>query len=363
MKHFLLIISIFANCIAQAGEPFSSEKFRQAAIAGIEEAQQKGFARIDGTDLNDVKKTATEIPLVHNPNLRISYENRRCAVWQKSTTSNGHIYLNDDCKNLNKDELKMLAFHEILNVHGISDKQYEVSASVFSGVTLSTRSINLEKLKQKSKDVLNIGGGGSTGVGGGGDIDDIIFKIEGLKLLASHTESYFLGIPKDILNYAILHMNVKPASDIPTLIEMRGHNVEKTNGAVVYVNSQLYRSKNEKLKGELALSAARLFLIYAADELGLVDENISSSRRFYFSDSLKLKCLAFPTLDSIFFWASFEMDEAEIQRKMDSSCELAFEDSLRELSNPILNKPAFSSVRVLLRDSKDGRIIFLNGSD
>jgi hypothetical protein len=120
------------------------------------------------------------------------------------------------------------------------------------------------------------------GVGDGGDADDLRFKVQGLKYLEKYAQvGQVYGIPIELLQLAIRSMKVSAAADIDLLMEFRGTGYEEGR-AIAYIKSAIYRDPTED-NGFLAINAARLFVTYAPEQLGLTDgpslvSNLQNSR-------------------------------------------------------------------------------------
>jgi len=278
-----------------------AEEFRQAALLSIEEAQKLGFNNFGTVNFTDLKKFAENVPIGYNPNLTLRVENRRCAMWQNYSDTEikvpPSIYLNGGCLNIPREDLKALALHEILGAGFGADTNYEITLQIKHRKSANTWLLNSEQLKTTIKNFnRNKHGqsGTSTGVGGGGDVDDFKFKHAGLKYLEKIDTEKMWNIPKDLLRHTLFHMAVKPAADISHLIYMRGTNVEENlnRKAVVYVHSRIYRNlEDEALAGHIAVLAARMYLLYAADEMGLVNERVGETK-VYTTSSINKACLA-----------------------------------------------------------------------
>lgn len=282
MLPFVLLFAFTSAALAQQNEV--TARFRDAAMTVILQLESEGVQHLQNIPLADIKKVALEVPLVHYPNLTFKVGNRNCALWQPDISRiqyKGHIYLNKDCKNVDDAQLRKLALHEILGFGFNADRNYEITAEVFTRDLTAPPATLLDWgkfLENKRASASRSGGGGSVGVGGGGDLSDLRFKMEGLNFLNEIPDSDFHGIPKELLRLALLHLNVWAASDIANIAEFRSATRDINRQPVIYVHSSLHRNPEPSAAlGPLAALAARLFIIHAPQYLGLTDVSEDAS--------------------------------------------------------------------------------------
>lgn len=258
------------------------QRFRQAAIRAIENAEKSGLQEVQGISLKKIKQAAEKVRIEYNATIKVRQENRRCAYWNKEAhdvqvigtnrrvSIPAKITLYDDCENLSDRDLEAIALHEILGVAFNTDFKYEISTQILSANFAPPPKNKLINRKSFDARLKELKSGGSTGVGGGGDFHDLRFKLEGLKYLQSQNTPKIFGIPTELLRIAIQEMKVRPAADIEKLVEFRGPGIE--GDAIAYIMSSLYRDQSAEGLGFLAVFTARLFIIHAPYEIGLVDD-------------------------------------------------------------------------------------------
>ncbi len=286
LMRFLFFMLLSAANLGVASD--FADRFRQSALSFIVKSEMKGLTQVEGLNLGELKKSVQEVEIVYDSRFTFRVGNRRCAMWQPRTenvnvvgaskriTVPPRIFLNETCTKLSVVEMEPLATHEILGAMFNIDRQYEITTQILSAS--SHEPISPEQLQWQSNRRINRsqhqGNGGSTGVGGGGDYDDLRFKIAGLqslKLLAGSSDTLF-GIPVKMLREAIFYMKVAPAADIDSIMEF--HKMGSHFGreyAVLLIQSPYYRNNHSDL-GLLALYAARLFVTYSPLELGFIEE-------------------------------------------------------------------------------------------
>ena len=284
MKRSLMILLLITFGLDVLAADPVVERFRQSALNAITKAEKLGITEIDGIQLQDMKTAAQNTVIAHDSRLTIRFVNRRCAMWQPFTPNvheigtgkivsiSAHIFLNQECASIPEEELGGLALHEILGVNFQRDRNYEISTQILSGKPVSNKNENIQWRNNRKKIFQFNTSGGSTGVGGGGDTADIRFKLEGVRVLneLANEKNEVFGIPKDVLYEALLHMSVSPASNVTSLMEFRARELE--GNAIIYVKSIFYRSKTADNLGLWAVYAARLFVLYAPYDIGLVED-------------------------------------------------------------------------------------------
>ena len=252
MKQLLAIVFLSFPLFSHA-ESDVANRFRNAALNAVARSESLGIQEVDGIKMSSIKKVAKEVIISYNPNITMVTGNRRCARWQPEamakTVRDGElvevkvaagIFLNNDCVKLPDQELEGIAIHEVLGVGFDKDRNYEISTQIMTGITRSKVSPLLNRdivneLHRKTT-VERYSGGGATGVGGGGDFDDLKLKMAGLTYLNTYYANvdYVFGVPKDVFMEALLRMNVSPAADIQTDIEFRAAGVER-GPATIYI--------------------------------------------------------------------------------------------------------------------------------
>lgn len=279
----VFLVLVFAPSVwAEESELVS--RFRQAALNAVARAESQGEIELQNISLPQVRRVILTSTVVHYPNVSLRIGNRRCARWQPgtvATNSSGqqvnvapHIYLNKTCAQLGIEELEGIALHEFLGLGFEADKNYEITSRILSGGIKKSEIFDEKKAAEIMRELQKSRSGGSTGVGGGGDEDDLRFKLAGLRYLRSAGAGGSFGIPTEVLEYIIREMSVSPAKDIDHLLEFRAAGIEKSNSsAIIYVASDIYRDKDagtDRL-GLLAVTAAQVFAMHAASDFGLSD--------------------------------------------------------------------------------------------
>lgn len=243
--------------------------FRQAAVEAIEDAEARGWAEVGGISLQEMKASAKTVNIIYSEQIAIRHGNRGCATWVNTkdrlfSTADGntvnlapHIRINKKCAALKSEEMKGVAVHEVLGVTLGKDINYEISSQIISGVK-----VDLDRDSDKPKT------GGATGVGGGGDYDDLKFKVSGLKALNSQPGNTYFGLPKNLLAKALLKATIRPASDIDKIFLFRAKGVEALDKSITYVNNTIYRNFTEEA-GVFPVYIARHWLLNASDEIDL----------------------------------------------------------------------------------------------
>lgn len=298
MKFLFFILSLL--CASAFAEESLVTRFRQAAFSAVETAEQRGQAEVQGIALSDLKRVIRETPVVHYPNVNLKFGNRRCAVWYpevqaiqipsgKKVTNAAHIYLNKDCAELSFAELQALSLHEFLGVGFNADRDYSASTEIILGKSkVQPMLLNKTKITETLKNSFK--SGGSTGVGGGGDNHDFRFKKLGLEYLRELGLNRVFGVPTEMLELAIQKMKVSPARDIDQPMEFRAAGIEGPQ-AVVYIHSDHYRGTNETTLQMMALIAARLFVLYAPEDLGFAD---SKTGRYFETSTIQTPWIVIP---------------------------------------------------------------------
>lgn len=254
------------------------QRFRGAAVLAVNEARSKGIQSIDGIELADIETAAKTVNIIYQKGLTVHYGSRRCAIWQNSkdmlvhvgvneqVKMAPHIFLNQTCADLDDSQLKGVALHEVLGVTYGADKKYEVSTRILTGNSI------LNGVNLKSKNLRT--SGGSTGIGGGGDYDDLKFKLAGLRQLEifkSEKIVSYAGYTLEVLAEKLLLMDISAASNVLKSVEYRGPGVEQTESKT-YILSQLYRSQDESTLGILAVLVSVLEAGHGLD--GFVTEEL-----------------------------------------------------------------------------------------
>jgi hypothetical protein len=307
MKNLMAFALIMLFSGASFAEREVITRFRQAAIRAVEIAESKGVVEVQGIRLSDIKAAAKTALIIHYPNVTLKFSNRRCAMWQPGPGVQPHIYLNKDCAEVGDADLQALALHEILGLSFHLDRNYEISSEILTAGSPFASSIkdsnlidhqalalNQNEIRRKREEKLT--GGGAVGVGGGGDVADLRFKVQGLQYLQTFTSIVTTyGIPIELLELAIRNMKIAPASDIALTLEFRGVGVEE-GGAIAYIASSIYRNPNSNVLDFLALNAARFFVLYAPEQLGLTEDFHVPT--YFKSHIIKKPFLMMPGLDA-----------------------------------------------------------------
>lgn len=275
MKILLIFLTLFVGQLAFA-EWGEVGRFRAATLQQIDNAQQKGITEVQGVSLSELRNFVKTAPIYYNGHLSMTYGGRRCAAWQPGSQDNNasskpFILLNKQCADLPDEDLGALGVHESLGLSAGLDRNYEISTVIVNGKAPESKLIDSSKQLQQLKSFntqKELYNGGSTGVGGGGDFDDLNFKLQGLKYLQNMSDGYVDGIPVDLLEITLRQMKIAPAANIAGLIEFRGRGFG-TPKSIVYVAEGVYRSRDYPHLGMVAYLAARVFLLHASDEIGL----------------------------------------------------------------------------------------------
>jgi len=263
--------------------------------------------------------------IVYDSSLQVRIGNRRCASWYPAEIIQGkkipaHIRLNDECASLAEEERPFIALHEILGVSKELDRNYEISSEIMANTQILTdKTAHKISIMRKENSGAKFASGGSTVVGGGGDFDDLLFKVAGFRYLQARTPGEdFYGIPVSLLKIAIKYMKVTPATDISTDFELRRSQVEG-DAANLYVRSSLYRSRDTAELGLLAIQAARLYILFAPDEIHLAKVHSDSLLDGnWYSPLLELPYMTFPEgKDGFITWINESLLSGltEVQRK------------------------------------------------
>jgi len=281
MKYFLVFLILFAGQFGLAFEFGEVARFRKATLQAIDKAEESGMTEVQGVQLSDLRNFVKTAPIYYNEHLTLRYAGRRCAAWQssvqaqdsdgKEVTTKPFILLNKQCADLPDEDLGALGLHESLGLSAGLDRNYEISTAILNGHVLDSKMINFSLQSQQLKS-LNLqrelsNGGGSTGVGGGGDYDDLYFKLQGLKYLQGVSGEYIDGIPVALLEVTLRQMTIAPASNTNGLMEYHAHGFGSPKSKV-YVSEDVYRSRDARL-GVVAYLAARVFILQSPDEVGL----------------------------------------------------------------------------------------------
>lgn len=265
--------------ISNIGLSDETIRFRTAALNFIDKAEANGHSEIEGISLQEIRRAAQEILILHNPNVTVGVGNRRRAMWQaarervRAIGSNAtfnvppQIFVNKRCANLSNTDLGIIATHEFIGAKFNRDLNYDITTRM----ALPVSNNNSNQIRWKMNRDQQSRTGGSTCVGGGGDEDDLKFKLAGLKTLQNlaQSRSTVFGIPVEMLRETIHQMQIGPASDIDTFMVFR-KGIQGSDQAKIFVQSYFYRGTDLDL-GLWALYAARLLVIYSPYELGLVD--------------------------------------------------------------------------------------------
>jgi hypothetical protein len=286
MKKIFFCVLIFFLTIQSFANENVVQRFRDAAIATVRDAQAKGIYHINGIKLSDVENAAKTVLISYQKGFSVNYGNRHCASWQNTkdmlvnTGPNRkeilppRILLNEKCTQLTTEQLKGVALHEVLGVTYGVDMNYEISARLLSGTTLFDEEV-----------VATLIGGGSTGIGGGGDYDDLKFKIAGLRKIEElkiENRTSFVGYSLLTLAKKLLAMDISQASNVDKLAEYRRPGVEQ-NESKTYIVLNVYRMPDEKSLRSLALLVSVFEATYGLDSIASIE---SKNLDFSFVDLL-----------------------------------------------------------------------------
>lgn len=275
---FLASALVYAPTQAHADDAVV-ERFRAAALRGLEQAQRSGVTEANGIPLAEIKNKMQSIAISYDKNLRVQEVSRSCAFWQPASAQYNMpavIRLNKDCAALSEEQMQGIALHESLGVGANADRRYEISAKVLSGDRL-----NSKMLKSKTTQSL---GGGSTGVGGGGDFRELTFKIAGLKQLNQAGEK-FHGIPVAFVHKALSEMQIYVVTDSPQMLVVKNN---PGNEGFVLINKMLFEEKYSHMLPRLALVAARALLLQNTSWYDLSEDVRASEAGDEISSSPKL---------------------------------------------------------------------------
>lgn len=278
----MLFLSLFAFNSHAEHELVS--QFRKAAIDFANAAKKKGYDRIDGIVLDEVIADAKTVHIVYDPHFQFSWGNRQYASWQGDIRAPNasigpvimrrFIRLNQAFASLRPSEMGGLAFHEISMK---KDSNYASSSEILTHssdnpIVSGLKAKEISRMTDKNNSLKS---GGSTVVGGGGDLDDLLFKTSGLEYLIDfQPTAVVVGIPVELLRMALKYMKTAPSSSIKTDFELRGAGVELSRrDSILYVRSEKYRSKDRRTMALDSMMAARLYLLYAPDDLNLAEIN------------------------------------------------------------------------------------------
>lgn len=319
MKYLLIFLILLTTQISMAFEFGEVARFRKATLETIDKAQQNGITEIQGVQLSDLRNFVKTAPIYYSEHITIRVGGRRCAAWQPAVqaqdangnvdTTKPYILLNKQCTDLSDEDLGTLGVHESMGLYGGLDRNYEGTSEILTGHELDSKLINFSLQTEQLK-AINLQrelstGGGSTGVGGGGDFDDINFKAQGLKYLESMPGGYVDGIPVALLEAALRQMTIVPATNTNGLMEYHGRGFGMPK-STVYVSDGIYRTRDYNHLGVVAYLAARVFLLHSPDEVGLTLSQSPRSRDLlnWEAPALQQAVLLFPSEDgrSIVTW-------------------------------------------------------------
>lgn len=276
----ILFAILFVSVVSQAQTPDEIvQKFREAAIQKLNEAKDRGISEIDGVPLDELLEAAKTRPVHYAPNYSVRIGHRSCAAWQEHT---GAIRLNKACANMTAESVAGISIHEFSGLAKKRDLNYELTSELLtnkSGKPLisSAQALKIQQIKLRNN--LSRTSGGSTVVGGGGDLADLNFKVAGLNYLNRFSdESMLLGIPVYLLKITVKLMSVA-SGNTSGLFELRAAGAEVARaGPVIYVNKDKFRDEDQVRLGILALFAARLYLTYVPDNLDIASLDPQSGR-------------------------------------------------------------------------------------
>jgi hypothetical protein len=175
MKNLTVFALIMLFSVVSLAEQEIITRFRQAAIRAVQVAEARGMTEVQGLRLRDIKDAAKNALIVHYPNVRLRFGNRKCAMWQPGPTVKPHIYLNADCAEIPDAELQALALHEVLGLGFSLDRNYEISTEILmAGSPFGTKiqnpnlidyqllAQNQKELRLKREERLSSGGRGGS---------------------------------------------------------------------------------------------------------------------------------------------------------------------------------------------------------
>lgn len=358
MKIIFSLLLVAAS--ARAVDDAIVSKYRNSGIRVLTEAKKNGRSEIDGVVIDEVIDYIRSIKIQHS-GLQVYKAGRRCAAWQnvsaiadpKYNMMENYISLNKNCDHVQSIEVAGIMVHEAIGAKLKSDRNYEISSELL--MKSSTSPINNLKDEQKINSIseknrnhkMYLLRGGSTLVGGGGDSDDLSFKVIGLNYLNTFPDQFSLyGIPIGLLKKSIKYMKTAPSSSIDTFLELRQAGVESSRqDSVIYVDSEIYRGKDIKRIEMLAVMAARLYLLYSPDDLNLAETNDDiATTRTWISTLIEVPYLVFP-IDhkKVIIWENPELSALMSEQQSEDYITAATKTAL-DINNSLFNSLVSSKV-------------------
>lgn len=376
-----VLMASFIATPAFAEENEVEKKFRESAIQAFEEARARGVKEVDGISIDQFVEAAKRTKFVYDPRIAFTVGNRTCAYWRegakgaidiatgKRVDLPAQVRINKKCADYSGEDAKAIGVHEVAGVNFKKDLNYEEVMKVLGIDDGSIKGPMLNPTKILPIDSKKASGG-STVVGGGGDGDDIIFRRECHRVLdrVSSPGRRLFGIPYEFFKVAFRKMKVSPAADISTFVEFRGPDVEQGGEPIAYVKSALYRSREHAHKGMLCLSAARLFILYSPESLGLTEQSSDNSslyaaldlpsltrlREYYISPALQVSSLMMPRgRMSFVIWNNPEIDATLGKEARDQNRERDLDQYLEAVRDPLYASSPIHNYRALMRVGRE----------
>jgi hypothetical protein len=272
----LIAIAFFASLLASPDQAMAGsddetiERFRWTGSALMDAARAKGLTEVGGIPIDTVAQELHDIPVVVMPqNIRVTVEGRQTAMWSHLDRV---VRLNPGIEKVDDETLGVLAIHETLGWYHKVDKFYDLSigtvwriANGFTGdISTAIFTKDIKNIRTKSL------AGGSTVVGGGGDENDIHWRLSVYRLLyevKDKNPAVLGGFSPELVSLTFGKMDFVQASDIQRIGEV--WDIPDADPKVFVMPSGYQMALNPKTN-LMALHLTEAYLSVAPKALGLV---------------------------------------------------------------------------------------------
>jgi len=279
LKILAAIVLSFFGAITMA----QPKTLNDAKLMTLNRCLQQGIQKVHQLDLRILKAKILEVPFMAVPSLKKSSDPARRHAYYQS----GVVFYSDKILGHSDHALELLALHEGLGSLGYLDNDYQISILLHSLCNMKSKAEQRE-LMNSSLLRWHLGAtqlAGGTKVGGGGDWEAAVLKLEIMKTIPAGKAS----VSHSIL---ISELSVEPSSSISSKLEILASTAKPHKGLTQWMIKS----------GQQAVMFPRLAIRFSGND-GLVSKEVKTDLldffRKYFQLIEKLELRGFQNLDVV----------------------------------------------------------------